>query len=102
MQEVLYEENCPVFLCGLDIVSLLGFGCVEHHVSLVYADGFVFGDEDGLRHTQRYADHHADASHTDFYRNTDIDGLRFYSNSIRNGIPHSRTYHHRAHRYDSG
>ncbi len=82
MQEVLYEENCPDFRFGVDVVSLLGFRCVEHHVSLVYADGFAFGDENDLCHTQRYADHHADASHSDFYRNADIDGLWFYGNSI--------------------
>lgn len=82
MQEVLYEENCPVFLGGVDVISLLGFGCVEHLVSLVYPDGFAFGDENGLCHTQLYADHHADTSHSDFYRNADTAGLRFYSNPI--------------------
>jgi len=52
MLEVHYEENRPDFHFGVDVVSLLGFGCVEHYVSLVYADGFVFGDENGLRHAQ--------------------------------------------------
>ena len=52
MLEVHYEENRPDFHFGVDVVSLLGFGCVEHYVSLVYADGFVFGDENGLCHAQ--------------------------------------------------